>query len=149
MTLTAPVVTSKLELMPAVRSVGLLTVVGTCESRKTKTVPVVNLLMFPMKIFPANVIGSMKLLPCTVIWRFEAAVGPAETCSADAGLMVKMPGAVTPIAKSLPRLLLFVRKIVFDGGEAVKPMGSGVRVYVPGGRSRNKKVPAKSVAVVN
>ena len=111
---------------------GLLTAVGTCESRKTRVVPVVNLLMFPMKIFPVNVVGSIKLLPCTVIWRFDAVVGPAETCSADAGFIVRIPGGVTPIAKSLPRLLPFGSTNVLEGGEAVKPIGSGVSVYVPG-----------------
>src|SRR5438270_1989880 len=52
LTCTVPVVTSRDEFTLAVSSVGLLTEVGTWESAKTKTLPVVNLLMFPVKIFP-------------------------------------------------------------------------------------------------
>ena len=67
---TVPVVTSKDAGTVAFNRVWLLTLVGTCDSEKTKTVPVVNLLMFPVKMFPVNVVGAMKLLPSTDTGRF-------------------------------------------------------------------------------
>src|SRR5215831_18159387 len=58
-TCTVPVVTSNEFGTVAFRSVGLLTVVATREPSNTKTVPVVNLLMFFVKMFPVNAVGSI------------------------------------------------------------------------------------------
>ena len=49
--------------MDAVRRVGFITVVGTCEAPNTTTLPVVNWLTFPVKTFPVKVVGGVKLLP--------------------------------------------------------------------------------------
>ena len=66
-TCTVPVVTRSDGSMVAVKRVGFVTVVGTCDAANRTTLPVVNLLMFPVKIFPVKVVGAVKLLPCTVI----------------------------------------------------------------------------------
>src|SRR5262245_43447902 len=64
---TVPVVTKSDGSTVAVNKVGFVTVVRTCEAANSTTLPVVNLLMFPVKMFPVNVVGAVKLLPCTVI----------------------------------------------------------------------------------
>jgi len=62
-TCTGPVVTSKEGSMDAVKTVGLMTDVETWEAPNRTTLPVVNLLTFPVKMFPVNVVGGVKLLP--------------------------------------------------------------------------------------
>src|SRR5437764_12184158 len=104
--------------------------------------------MFPVNIFPVNVVGGMKLLPCTETVNGVVLPGVEEANSADAGFTVTMLGGVKPMAKSLPRLLPFVINTVMAPGEAVKPTGNADSMYCPGGRSRKLNVPARSVAVV-
>src|SRR5262249_6815365 len=86
---------------------------------------------------------GVKLFPCTV----TSTVLP-EFARADAGLMEETLGVVNPTVKSLFRLLRSVMTIVLPPGETVYPTGNGVRLYLPGGRSRNMNVPASSLAVV-
>src|SRR2546427_10348145 len=106
--------------MDAVRRVGLTTVVGTCDAANSTTLPVVNWLMFPVKMFPVKVVGGVKLVPWTVITvgaDVEFEPGLAEFNSAEAGLTVDMLGVVNPMVKSLLRLLLPVITIVLPPGE--------------------------------
>ena len=109
--------------MDAVRRVGLTTVVGTCDAANSTTLPVVNLLMFPVKMFPVKVVGGVKLVPWTVISvgaDVEFAPGlAAEFTSAEAGLTVDTLGVVNPMVKSLLRLLLPVITMVLPPGETV------------------------------
>ena len=76
-----------------------------------------------MKIFPLNVVGGVKLFPSTAIWvgaALDAELGFAvEVASADAGLMLVMPGVVSPTVKSLLRLFALVMTIVLPPGETV------------------------------
>src|SRR5262249_7019470 len=64
---TVPVVTNKDGGTEACKNVGFVTVVGVCEAEKTSQLPVVNLLMLPVKILPLKVMGSVKFVPCTLI----------------------------------------------------------------------------------
>ena len=94
---------------------------GTWEAANNTTLPVVNLLIFPVKIFPVNVVGGVKLLPCTVIGtaaEFAPDVDP-EFTNADAGLIVEMLGVVKPTLKSLLRLFSLMITIVLPPGDTV------------------------------
>src|SRR5215470_5535795 len=66
-TCTVPVVTRRDGGTDACKNVGFVTLVGTCEAANTRTLPVVNLLMFPVKMLPLKVVGGVKLVPWTEI----------------------------------------------------------------------------------
>src|SRR5215510_12446686 len=113
-TCTVPVVTRSEGSTEAVNSVGLSTSVGIWDAANITTLPVVNLLMFPVKILPVKLVGGVKLAPCTV-----TSTVFAEFARAEAGLMDVTLGVVNPTVKSLLRLFLSVITIVLPPGETV------------------------------
>src|SRR5215510_16360756 len=77
-TCTVPVVTRSEGSTEAVNSVGLSTSVGIWDAANITTLPVVNLLMFPVKILPVKLVGGVKLAPCTVTSTVFAEFARAE-----------------------------------------------------------------------